>query len=282
MKNEPAHVSGGGLLPGIGRPHAMFDVLRQSADAGVTDAIERLVRDAPDHKLCRINVLDFASKTGLNEERVIAAFLHAARIGLFELSWNILCPGCGSVLNVNTTLKTVHRESYDCELCAAGHELTLDETVEVTFTVTARVRAIAAHDPDRLPIWEYYRQILCSSGLDLPDSFERAMEDAVLDSVELPPGENAVLSLTVSAARIIVFEPVTHAAQFLDVKGEPARKRQNVSMVFSNVWTPTGTMELRPGPLRLSIENRSNLRVLPAVWVLGRAVHDLLGKRRRS
>src|SRR5206468_11704285 len=74
---------------------AMFNVLRQSADADVVAAIERLVRDAPDHRLCRINVVDFATKCGLNEERVIAAFLHAARIGLFDLSWNVLCPGCG-------------------------------------------------------------------------------------------------------------------------------------------------------------------------------------------
>src|SRR6202022_4569818 len=102
--------------------HAMFNVLRQSANAEVTDAIESLVRDAPDRKLCRINVLDFASKRNLNEEQVIAAFLHAARIGLFELSWNVLCPGCGCVLDATTSLKHVHSEAYTCALCAAGYE----------------------------------------------------------------------------------------------------------------------------------------------------------------
>jgi hypothetical protein len=69
----------------------MFNVLRQSADPVVADAIELLVRDALDRKLSRINILDFASQAGLNEERVIATFLHASRIGLFELSWNVLC-----------------------------------------------------------------------------------------------------------------------------------------------------------------------------------------------
>ena len=48
-------------------------------------AIEALVRDAPDHRLNRINALAFAANTGLNEERVITGFLHAARLGLFEL-----------------------------------------------------------------------------------------------------------------------------------------------------------------------------------------------------
>src|SRR6476620_2769872 len=105
--------------------HSMFKILRESTNADVADAIEALVRDAPDHKLCRINVLDFASKAGLNEEQIIAAFLHSARIGLFELSWNVLCPACGGVLDPNATLKTVRRERYECELCAAGYKVTL-------------------------------------------------------------------------------------------------------------------------------------------------------------
>ena len=126
----------------------LFSVLRQSSDPDCTSAIEHLVRDGPDRDLCRVNVLAFAAKRGLDEERTIAAFLHAARLGLFELSWNILCPGCGGVLDAGATLKSVKREEYDCGLCASAYKPTLDEMVEVTFTVNSRVRRIAAHDPE--------------------------------------------------------------------------------------------------------------------------------------
>ena len=44
---------------------ALFSVLRQSADKEVVAAIERLVRDGPDHALNRINALDFAAKEKL-------------------------------------------------------------------------------------------------------------------------------------------------------------------------------------------------------------------------
>ena len=47
---------------------------------------------------------------------MIGAFLHAARLGIFELSWNVLCPGCGGVLEASTTLKSVHSEEYACAL----------------------------------------------------------------------------------------------------------------------------------------------------------------------
>jgi class 3 adenylate cyclase len=262
------------------RAQSLFGIVRQSADAEAVAAMEALVRDAPDHELCRVNVLDFASKHGLNEERVIAAFLHAARVGIFELSWNVLCPGCGGVLDATATLRNVHKENYECALCAAGYEPTLDEMVEVTFTVSPQVRRIAAHDPNTLSIWDYFRQIFWSSGVDLPATFEQLIDDITIDAVELPPGERAQISLQLPAEFVIVFEPVTHAAQFLDVKGEPTRERQALMLTYNKVRAPTGTMELRPGPLRLSLDNRTDVRVLPSVWIAGDTLHDLLGKRK--
>jgi class 3 adenylate cyclase len=260
---------------------SLFSVLRQSADAEATTAIERLVRDGADRELNRINVLSFAAEAGLDEERTIATFLHAARLGLFDLSWNVLCPGCGGVLEAGATLKSVSHEEYNCALCAAGYKPTLDEMVEVTFTVNPRVRRIAAHSPHELPPLEYFRQIFWSSALDLPeDSLEQQFNEVSLEQIELPAGEKALLSLQLPAQFVIVIDPVTHAAQFVDVKGEPTRERQNLSMIFNKVRAPTGSMELRPGPLRLSLENRTDMRVLPGVWIAGDKLHELIGRRR--
>jgi class 3 adenylate cyclase len=267
----------------MGETQALFTVLRQATDAAVAAAIDRHVKDAPDRDLSRINILDFAARYGLDEERVIGAFLHAARLGLFELSWNVLCPGCGGVLDSNTTLKSVNREEYACALCAAGYEPTLDEMVEVAFTVNPRVRRIAAHDPDTLAFSEYMRQIFWSSGIDWPEgnAYERLLEQIGLDVVELPPGEKAILSLQLPEQFCILFDPVTHSAQFLDVKGDATRERQNLTVVFNKLRPPTGKVTMRPGPLRLALDNRTDLRVLPAVWVAGPELHDLLGKRKR-
>jgi class 3 adenylate cyclase len=259
---------------------ALFGVLRQSADAECVAAIERLVGDGLDRDLCRVNAIAFATKHGLDEERTIAAFLHAARLGLFELSWNVLCPGCGGVLGEGTTLKNINRDEYDCGLCACGYKPTLDEMVEVTFTVNPRVRHIAAHTPDTLSEAEYFRQIFWSSGVDLPDTLDDSLAEFTVDSIELPPGEKAVLSVQLPNNFIIVFDPVTHGTQFIDVKGEATRERQTLTVVFNDVKAPVGTIELQPGPLRISLENRTNRRVLPALWIAGDQLHHLLGKRR--
>src|SRR5271169_4835134 len=258
----------------------LFSVLRQSADPSTVAAIEELVEHAPDRALCRINVLDFAAKRGLDEERVIAAFLHAARAGLFELSWNVLCPSCGGVLEEAATLRSVNRDEYHCAWCAAGYAPTLDEIVEVTFTVNRRVRKIAAHNPDELPLAEYFRQIFWSSAIDLPEELDPLIQEMTLDAVELPPGEKALLSLQLPAEFVIILDPVTHTPEFLDVKGEPTRERQNLSLVFDKVRAPTETVELRPGPLRLSLENRTDMRVLPGLWIAGGKLEQLLKRRK--
>ena len=264
-------------------PDVLFGALRKSADPEVFTAIETLVRDGEDRHLCRVNVLAFAAKHGLNEEKVISAFLHASRLGLFELNWNVLCPGCGGVLDSSLQLKSVHKEAYDCALCSKAYEPTLDEMVEVAFTVNPRVRRIAAHDPHTLPVWEYFRQTFWGTGIDLPEKgLEQVLEEITIDALELGPGEKGQISVQLPAEFVIVFEPVTHAAHFIDVKGEPTKERQTLSLIYekSQAHAQTITTEMRPGPLRLALDNRSDTRALPSLWIAGHTLHDLLGKRR--
>src|ERR1700704_5908018 len=260
---------------------AQISVLKQTADPAVAEAIARLIDEGEDHELNRINVLDFAKRAGLDEERVISGFLHASRLGLFDLTWNVLCPGCGGVLDAHSTLKSLRHDDYHCGLCACGYEASVDEQVEVAFTVSPRVRRIAAHDPNTLPIWEYFKQIFWSSGVDFDEaSFASLSNDVVLDALELPAGEKAVLSLQLPKEFIIVFEPVTHSAQFIDVQGEPTKERQQLSLMYNRLQAPTGTMTMRPGPLRLSLDNQAGVRVLPSVFVAAEGLHRLIGKRK--
>jgi class 3 adenylate cyclase len=260
---------------------AQFSALKQAADPAVADAIERLIVTGADHELNRVNLLDFAKRTGLEEERVISGFLHASRLGLFDLTWNVLCPGCSGVLDAHSTLKSLRQDEYQCGLCACGYEASVDEQVEVAFTVSSKVRRIAAHDPNSLPLWEYFKQVFWSSGVDLnKEMFESLTDEVTLDALELPVGEKAVLSLQLPPQFVIVFEPVTHTAQFIDVQGEPTKERQQLSLLYSNGHKPVETVTMRPGPLRLQLDNQAGVRVLPTIFIAAEGLHRLIGKRK--
>jgi class 3 adenylate cyclase len=255
--------------------------LAKTSDPSVVAAIGHLIADGADHELNRINLLDFAARTALPEERVISAFLHASQLGLFDLSWNVLCPGCRGVLDAFGTLKSLRDDDYQCGLCGSGYAASVDDQVEVAFTVSPRVRRIAAHDPNALPIWEYFKQVFWSSGVDFDaTSFATLADEIVLDHREVPAYRNDELTLTLPAQFMIVFEPVTHAALFIDVQGEPTDQIQQLSLVYDGAHKPTETITLRPGPLHLGFDNQTNVRVLPSLFVAADALHHLLGQRK--
>jgi class 3 adenylate cyclase len=259
---------------------AHWDLLQQAADPAVVARLKTMVESAPDRMLNRINALAFAKEHGFAEEPVIAALVHSAQLGLFDMAWNMLCRSCSGVLETGDALRALNRSSYFCSFCGLKNEPTLDELVEVTFTVNPRIRRIGAHDPDSLSFAEYMRQIYWSSGLEIPEDVESAIQRMTLDAMELGPGEKAAMSLTLSPGIDYVFDPVTHTSVFLDIAGEETHERRVVSLVFAQAHAHSGTMKHQPGPVRISLENKSNRRTLPAIWAHTQEMETLSMQRR--
>jgi class 3 adenylate cyclase len=259
---------------------ARFDALRKVADAACCDAIERAIGGDPDGELFRINVLAWAKTRGLDEDRAIDTFVHAAKLGLFEMSWNLLCPGCGGVLDAATSLKGV-RPSYECNMCAGAYEPSLDEMVEVSFTISPGVRRVAMHTPDALSMWDYSRHLYFGNALLLPpgEEWNREHRKYVLEAEELAPRQRVILSMVLQNVFTIVFEPVMHSAVFIDVQGEPTEQRQELALVYDSSGVTPTRVTLRPGPCRIVLENRTDHRLLPAVYLANEDFHHIFQRR---
>jgi len=262
-------------------PSPLFAALRERADPDATAAIEQLVKSGTDSELARINTLAFAAARGLDEEKTIATFLHAAQLGVFELSWDVICPTCRGVLHITHTLKDVHREPYDCALCGRSFEVSLDELVEIVFTVSPRVRRIAAHDPTTLPFWDYYRQVYWSTAVDLSDDdLKRLIGEFTLFARELAPGEEATTKAEVPEGWVLLFDPVSHFGHYLKIAPERTSDVQQVKVTLKGTHAPTETTQLKAGPLRLTVANSTAERALPVAWLETKAYDELVGKRR--
>jgi class 3 adenylate cyclase len=124
--------------------------------------------------------------------------------------------------------------------------------------------------------------VFWSSGVDLPDdeALAKWFKETTLDAVELSAGEKVVLSLQLPEGYVIVFDPVLHMSQHIEVTGEPARESQSLSFVMTRDHAPSGTVQMHPGLLQIALENRLNVRTLPAIWIVSDKVHELVSKRR--
>lgn len=260
-----------------------FALVEQAGgDPAVVSALKELVDRGSPLDLARVNAMAFSSEHGLPTHRVIEGLLRAAHVGLFDMQWSVTCPGCGGILDASADLKAFERDTYPCNLCVSSREPTLDDLVEVTFSLSPSVKKLPWHVPESLGYWEYFRTFYFSSGLDLPRGSEWTdlVQKLALQDEQLGAGERMTLSFTLPPEFLILFDPVTHSAHFLDVKGEPTTQRQDLSVTYANVFGNHETFELRPGPLRLTLENRTSRRVLPGIFRANADLHAMMGRRR--
>src|SRR5689334_3058161 len=113
--------------------------------------LETLLRAPDDFDLLRVNPLAFAKDRGVEEQEAIDLFLHACKVGLFQMQWGIICPSCGDSMESFRTLKTLHN-TYTCGMCHIKGTADLDDFIQVSFSVSPSVRDTAWHHPESLGI----------------------------------------------------------------------------------------------------------------------------------
>ena len=205
----------------------------------------------------------------LDEERVIAAFLHAARLGLFEMSWNVLCPACGGVLDANANLKTM-RPRRIC-LRVLRRRLRAEPRRDGRGDVHRQpaVRQIAAHDPDRLPL-RIFRQIFWVGRRSAGGNREQLIQRHLpRNRSSCRPASRRILSLQLPEA---VHHRLRAGDAFVAVpggEGEPTRERQNLSLVFNKMHAPLAAWRCAPDRCGWHSRTVRDKRALPGIWIAG-------------
>ncbi|HHC23797.1 MAG TPA: adenylate/guanylate cyclase domain-containing protein [Desulfobacterales bacterium] len=109
------------------------------ARAEAADAFGEALMNLDDWGLYRINPIRFAKDHDLDPNEAADLFICASRIGLFDLTWNLICPACGGILSATPSISQLNRELFHCALCNIDVPIILDDYVEITFTVSPNV-----------------------------------------------------------------------------------------------------------------------------------------------
>ena len=68
-------------------------------------------------------------------------FLRATRAGIFDMSWDLLCPSCRGTTEGHTNLGDVHGRSH-CDTCQIDFTVNFDHNIEVVFRPNPSVRPV--------------------------------------------------------------------------------------------------------------------------------------------
>jgi class 3 adenylate cyclase len=246
----------------------------------VLPELEHFIRTADDYDLFRVNPIQYGGLVNLSEAEAIELFVHAAKVGLFEMDWLLLCAYCPQVAGNFRELDQVHPR-FQCAFCNAINDVALDDYIQVTFTVSSSVRDILFRHPERLSVEDFYLRYNFSKGFIAPHGMTHQQLVAVLSRgfSDVEAHEQRSFDFEVTAGRFEVLDLSHKLLLVFFADGEPAKPQKTLVQLESGRFLlsdrPTSprdmvlgdgrfsfrqTAELSPGKHTIRIENRTGDR----------------------
>lgn len=128
---------------GIARLNEAAKRLRawQLPDIQVAERLINLVRYGADHAVERLRPVTLARMWDSHPDTTLDVCLIAAHVGLLELSWSVLCPGCRSAAAETPSLSRLAPSTH-CDACNIDFETEFVESVELSFRTAAAIRSV--------------------------------------------------------------------------------------------------------------------------------------------
>ncbi|HWD20656.1 MAG TPA: DUF5939 domain-containing protein [Verrucomicrobiae bacterium] len=108
--------------------------------ADLMEKLEHFLRTAPDVELTHIRPLAMARRWECDGWETLEFFLHATRSGVFQFSWETLCPHCRSTRRPRVRSLAGLQGASECDVCQIKFDAEFDKSVELKFAVDPAVR----------------------------------------------------------------------------------------------------------------------------------------------
>ncbi len=237
-----------------------MDILRKAKNISpkVIERLEALIRQGDDYQLFRINPLRFAADRGIVEHEAIDAFLHGAKDGMFQMEWNLVCPTCGDSVDSFRTLSRLNTHFY-CSVCDLNSEATLDDSIQVNFTISPEIREISYHRPEALTIEDYYLKYHFNQSATIPDGprFVDAVPSLVKALSYIRPGQKKRFELETTGGTLALNDLMHHLSVAVTVKGAPPAKPQPLAVRLDAGHLVPESTTVAPGKVVVALDNRT-------------------------
>ncbi|HZP25425.1 MAG TPA: DUF5939 domain-containing protein [Dehalococcoidia bacterium] len=168
-----------------------------AAEPEVASKLVETIRSIDDITAARLRPYQLADDWGLPRRKALEVCLHAARLGLLDLSWDVVCPLCRGAKQRVTRLVEMQGQVH-CEICNIDISANFERSVEITFAVSGSIRAVKQQD-------------FCVAGPEVTPhvTMQQLLAPAEQREISLPlePGRYRIRTLSLPGQRLLQAAP---------------------------------------------------------------------------
>ncbi len=214
----------------------------------VVSKLENSIHTANDEELFRVSPLAWAEQKSVDKYEAMDLFLHAAKAGLFYMEWDVICPCCG---RISQSLQDLHNlESHStCNLCFRKDVPNLDDSVQITFTLSPSVRPLRFHHPESLTLEEYCLEYLFEPTTILNGMLPimQAVQNLQRHLSDFSPGEKITVETEVGVGALACYDLFGQESFGLVASGEPNPETQKISVKLNESGWVAPLPKMDPG-----------------------------------
>lgn len=253
MTNQTALAERSAILPGASL-ETRLRVLQEVShfDESVVEEFQRYLETAADEHLYRANPFMYATVTGLSERRALDLFLYATHVGIFEIQWGVLCPGCAAFITTPGGLRSLHTEA-SCMVCDEIIPVEADDGVEVAFTVAPQVRSIRFHQHETMDLDRDWDRVFFTGNKVMDPEYRAAFEALPVKFGTVRENATDQMKVVLSKEDYLLSAPRHHA--YAHVKVEEGGPTEFAFELLDGRIVPE-TAVVGPGAVTLHVRNR--------------------------
>lgn len=115
-------------------------ILRGSpVDPDYVELLHRYLVERADREVAEMRPIHIANQWDADPEQVLRLFLYATKVGILNLSWNLICPNCRVSKAEYSSLSQL-QEQFHCDLCGINYDANFEKYVELYFACHTAIR----------------------------------------------------------------------------------------------------------------------------------------------
>ncbi|MEZ0368145.1 MAG: DUF5939 domain-containing protein [Candidatus Sericytochromatia bacterium] len=234
--------------------------------AGAVTRFAEILASLDDWQLYRLSPLQLVREHGIELPLLLDLLLHSTRLGLFDLNWTVVCPGCGSIEYTFETINALKTGTVFCPTCNRDFAFVLDEQVEVSFSLHPGINDLSGTIDPYASFENYSRYYFTQSLKRTPEllAYIQAQYRGFFVA-----GSDEHINLALSAEPDSLYRVInlqTHSQFFLRTGSESAGLPVVVETDLGERGFVESERQVPAGELTIRVHNCSSRRSILTLW----------------